>query len=109
MRTGAPLHVGASWTTDAPFRETEAKVAKRRAEGLLTVEMEAAGLYAFASAQGKAVLCLAQVTNRRNCTPGDFSKGVAEGAEAALELITAAAASWEGPPGRVAIAASRSL
>ena len=98
LRTGVPLHVGASWTTDAPFRETEEKVARRRAEGLLTVEMEAAGLYAFAAAQSRPVLCLAQVTNRLNCTPGDFSKGVAEGAEAALELIAAAAASWEGAP-----------
>ena len=93
-RTGVPIHVGASWTTDAPFRETEAKVAKRRAERLLTVEMEAAGLYAFAAAQRKDVLCLAQVTNRLNCTPGDFIKGVAEGAEAPLELIAAASASW---------------
>ncbi len=96
--TGVPLHLGASWTTDAPFRETEAKVARRRAEGLLTVEMEAAGLYAFAAAKGKAVLCLTQVTNRLNCTPGDFSKGVSEGAEAALQLISAAAASWEDRP-----------
>ena len=93
--TGAPLHVGPSWTTDAPFRETEAKIAKRRAEGLLTVEMEAAGLYAYATAQRKPVLCLAQVTNRLTCSPGDFSKGVGEGAEAALQLITAAMAAWE--------------
>ena len=92
---GVPLHVGDSWTTDAPFRETEAKVARRRAEGLLTVEMESAGLYAFAAAQGKPVLCLAQVTNRLNCAPGDFSKGIAEGAEAALKLIGAAASSWD--------------
>ena len=77
---GVDFHVGPSWTTDAPFRETEAKVSKRRAEGLLTVEMEAAGLYAFAAATGNPVLCLAQVTNRLNCAPGDFGKGVAEGA-----------------------------
>jgi uridine phosphorylase len=114
IETGVPLHVGASWTTDAPFRETEAKVARRRAEGLLTVEMEAAGLYAFAAAQNKPVLCLAQVTNCLNCAPSDFSKGVAEGAEAALQLIAAAGASWEGAsafedqtPSRLAV--SRSL
>jgi len=95
LETGLQLHVGPSWTTDAPFRETEAKVAKRRAEGLLTVEMESAGLYAFAAATGNSVLCLAQVTNRLNCTSGDFGKGVAEGAEAALQLIAALAASWE--------------
>lgn len=94
--TGAPLHVGASWTTDAPFRETETTIHRRRAEGLLTVEMEAASLYAYATAQSKPVLCLAQVTNRLTCAPGDFAKGVAEGAQAALELIEAAAAAWDG-------------
>ena len=96
--TGVPLHVGPSWTTDAPFRETEAKIARRRAEGLLTVEMEAAGLYAYATAQRKPVLCMAQVTNRLTCSPGDFSKGVGEGAEAALQLVTAAMAAWEAAP-----------
>jgi hypothetical protein len=35
------------------------------------------------------------VTNRLTCSPGDFSKGVGEGAEAALQLITAAMAAWE--------------
>lgn len=94
-QTGVPFHVGSSWTTDAPFRETEAKVAKRRAEGLLTVEMESAGLYAFGAATGNPVLCLAQVTNQLHCTQGDFSKGVAEGAEAALQLIAAASAAWD--------------
>ncbi len=96
--TGVPLHVGPSWTTDAPFRETEAKIARRRVEGLLTVEMEAAGLYAYATAQRKPVLCLAQVTNRLTCSPGDFSKGVGEGAEAALQLITAVMAAWAAAP-----------
>ncbi len=97
-RTGVAVHVGASWTTDAPFRETAAMVAARRAEGMLTVEMEAAGVYAFAAATGVPVLCLAQVTNRVNCAPGDFAKGLAEGAEAALELIGAAAAAWAVDP-----------
>lgn len=40
--------VGKTWTTDAPYRETPAKIAKRREEGCLTVEMEAAGLMAVA-------------------------------------------------------------
>ena len=34
--------VGGSWTTDAPFRETERAVAHARSRGLLVVEMEAA-------------------------------------------------------------------
>jgi uridine phosphorylase len=35
-----------TWTTDAIFRETEAKIAKRAAEGCVTVEMEAAAFFA---------------------------------------------------------------
>jgi nucleoside phosphorylase len=60
MRTltdkGLPAHVGASWTTDAPFRETSGAIAASRAEGLLTVEMEAAALYTFARKRSKALL-----------------------------------------------------
>ena len=37
-----------TWTTDAPYRETEAKIALRVAEGCHTVEMEAAALFAVA-------------------------------------------------------------
>ncbi len=45
---GLPYRVGKTWTTDAPYRETPAKVAARRQEGCLTVEMEAASLMAAA-------------------------------------------------------------
>ena len=37
-----------TWTTDAIFRETRAKVEMRRAEGCLAVEMEAASMFAVA-------------------------------------------------------------
>lgn len=37
-----------TWTTDAPYRETQAAVDARRAEGCLAVEMEAASLLAVA-------------------------------------------------------------
>jgi uridine phosphorylase len=40
---------GKTWTTDAPYRETAAKVALRREEGCLTVEMEAAAFCAVAA------------------------------------------------------------
>ena len=45
---GVPYLVGKTWTTDAPYRETVAKIQKRKAEGCLTVEMEAAALMAVA-------------------------------------------------------------
>jgi uridine phosphorylase len=37
---------GLSWTTDAPYRETRREVERYRAEGVKTVEMEAAALFA---------------------------------------------------------------
>lgn len=40
--------VSKTWTTDAPYRETPAKVQLRRSEGCLTVEMEAASFFAVA-------------------------------------------------------------
>jgi uridine phosphorylase len=45
---GIPYRVGKTWTTDAPYRETAKKIASRRAEGCLTVEMESAALIAVA-------------------------------------------------------------
>ncbi len=45
---GLPFVTGKTWTTDAPYRETAAKVAQRRSEGCLTVEMEAASFMAVA-------------------------------------------------------------
>jgi uridine phosphorylase len=59
---GLEAIVGATWTTDAPFRETADAIAAAKAKGMLGVEMEAAALYAFARASGSAVLCLAHVT-----------------------------------------------
>jgi uridine phosphorylase len=79
---------GATWTTDAPFRETATEVAAHRAAGVLAVEMEAAALYAFAEATGHDVLCIAHLTNELG-GEGDFEKGASEGAEDALRVIEA--------------------
>ena len=43
-----PYVTGKAWTTDAPYRETRARVARRVAEGCLAVDMEAAALFAIA-------------------------------------------------------------
>ncbi|MGH1588535.1 nucleoside phosphorylase [Methylobacterium phyllosphaerae] len=90
---GEPVERGATWTTDAPYRETEQAIAAARARGILAVEMEAAALYAFAQARCKAVLCFAHVTNQMG-QAGDFEKGEANGATAALRLIDAVATAW---------------
>ena len=49
---GVPYTTGMTWTTDAFYRETRGKVARRRAEGCITVEMEAAALIAVARFRG---------------------------------------------------------
>ncbi|MGA8080003.1 MAG: nucleoside phosphorylase [Xanthobacteraceae bacterium] len=88
---GLPAFVGASWTTDAPFRETDAAIAAARAGGVLAVEMEAAALYAFSRERNKAVLCLAQVTNTMGLAGEDFEKGEAQGTTDALLILDALA------------------
>ena len=84
---GVPVLRGATWTTDAPFRETEPTIEAMRQRGLLAVEMEAAALYAFARARGKSVICFAHVTNQMGQIDGDFEKGDANGTVNALEIV----------------------
>ena len=49
---GVPHQAGKVWTTDAIYRETRATVARRRDEGCLVVEMEAAAFFAVARFRG---------------------------------------------------------
>ena len=43
-----PYLLGKTWTTDGVYRETPIKIARRKAEGCITVEMEAATFFAIA-------------------------------------------------------------
>jgi uridine phosphorylase len=94
VAAGIPVQSGATWTTDAPFRETEKAIDAAKNAGILAVEMEAAALYAFAKARNRAVLCFAHVTNQMGRIEGDFEKGNADGAEESLKVIASAVASW---------------
>lgn len=85
---GSEVLRGPTWTTDAPFRETQEAIQAMRAQGILAVEMEAAALYAFAAARDRKVVCFAHVTNQMGQVEGDFEKGEADGATASLMLIT---------------------
>lgn len=49
---GFDVSSGITWTTDAFFRETEAKVARRQAQGANVVDMEAAALATVAAFRG---------------------------------------------------------
>lgn len=102
----APVRIyrGATWTTDAPFRETAAALAHCRDLAIMAVEMEAAALYAFAEARQKPVACLAHVTNRMARSEGDFEKGIAGGSHDALQVIALAARAWLTSPRRAASA-----
>ena len=90
-----PVYTGATWTTDAPFRETETAIERARSEGILAVEMEAAALYTFAEVREVPVVCFAHVTNQMGQTEEDFEKGDADGSQDALEVIDAAATAWQ--------------
>jgi len=46
--------VGKTWTTDGLYRETPMRIARRKAEGCLTVEMECAAFLAVAQFRGVA-------------------------------------------------------
>ncbi|GAC1330023.1 MAG: hypothetical protein NVSMB22_22160 [Chloroflexota bacterium] len=89
-KTSVPVTWGATWTTDAPFRETESAIKQCREFDVLAVEMEAAALYAFAQATGNEIACFAQVTNQMATVEGDFEKDVIH----SLEIVDCAARHW---------------
>ncbi len=51
-RLGYPYVTGTTWTTDAFYRETPEKVARRRAQGAVCVEMECAAMAALCDFRG---------------------------------------------------------
>jgi purine-nucleoside phosphorylase len=100
-KVGITVLRGASWTTDAPYRETQAAIDYAREKGALAVEMEAAALYAFARARDKAVICLAYVTNTlAQSGTDDFEKGEAEGSVVAAQVAGIIAEAWISMNGR---------
>uniref|UniRef100_C6E9I6 Purine or other phosphorylase family 1 n=1 Tax=Geobacter sp. (strain M21) TaxID=443144 RepID=C6E9I6_GEOSM len=84
------FHRGKSWTTDAPFRETEQVISARREEGIVSVEMEAAALLAMGTALNKPIVCFAHITNSMATRDDDFDKGGDHGHETALNVCALA-------------------
>lgn len=87
----AAVLTGASWRTGAPYRETKTAIDGAARAGAVCVEMEAAGLYAYAYARSHPVLCFAHITNTMATAGDDFEKGIDNGVHDALEIISAAA------------------
>ncbi len=82
-----PWFHATSWTTDAPYRETEKAISAMKKERVTCVEMEAAGLYAFAQAANKNVICFAHLTNTMAQIEGDFEKGEHNGSVDTINLL----------------------
>jgi uridine phosphorylase len=51
-RRAVSATVGATWSTDAPYRETQQEAGQFQSEGVKVVDMESAGLYAAAQVRG---------------------------------------------------------
>lgn len=85
--TDLSIETGISWTTDAPYRETQTAIVEAQKSNAVCVEMEAAALYAFAKAKNKNIICFAHLTNTMAQTEGDFEKGEEMGSLDTLELI----------------------
>jgi uridine phosphorylase len=73
--SGLPVHRGPTWTTDAPYRETQSQIECYREEGVLTVEMEAAALMTLAEVRQAELASLLHVTNMLATGEEDFHKG----------------------------------
>lgn len=76
-----------SWTTDAPYRETNSAIKTMKDAKVTCVEMEASALYAFAEVKNKNVICFAHLTNTMAQQEGDFEKGEFFGSIESLELL----------------------
>ena len=91
---GLDVEEGRTWTTDAPYRETATEIRSYREEGVLTVEMEAAALFAVARHRGIEVASALVVSDRLGeaWEPHFHAEATADGLEAAargaLEALT---------------------
>ena len=68
-RHGCTYALGKTWTTDAFYRETAKKTARRRAAGCICVDMECAAVAALAQFRGKEVF---QFFHGSDCLDGGW-------------------------------------
>jgi uridine phosphorylase len=87
---GADCTIGATWTTDAPYRETFEEVRRYQAEGVKTVEMESSGLFTIGQVRGvqtvAVVVIMDSLANLRWEVPDRLDR-----IEKSLETVYAAA------------------
>ncbi|MFE9661817.1 nucleoside phosphorylase [Streptomyces sp. NPDC005955] len=94
-----PLRLGSGWTTDAPYRETAAEIAGYSRLGVLTADMEAAGVFAVAehrSIEAAAVFVVADsLLDRR---PRQDHPGIRNALHIALEAVLSTLRTDSQPP-----------
>jgi uridine phosphorylase len=93
-RKKIPYHQGKIWTIDAIYRETKGKVEKYQARGVLAVEMELAGLFAFGMAKKVSVGGLLVVADELSAgkwhplfTAPRLIKGVRQARKTVAEIV----------------------
>ncbi len=87
QKTDCPFFEASSWTTDAPYRETQTAINNMKDQNIVCVEMEAAALYALSTVKNYKIICFAHLTNSMAQTEGDFEKGEEFGSLDTLDLL----------------------
>lgn len=77
-----------SWTTDAPYRETQSAIEAVKEIQLVCVEMEAAALYAYAEISQNDLVCFTHLTYTMAQVEGDFERGEEPGSLDTIKLIS---------------------
>ena len=72
---GLPYATGASWTTDAVYREHRGKIDRYRAAGVMTVEMELSALFTVAAFRGSECAALLVVSDELHGENWDIGFG----------------------------------
>ena len=82
--------VGPSWTTDAPYRETAEEISAYRAEGILTVDMEASAIFtvgAFVGVQTGSVFCISDALHGEEWEPHFQSQSLTDNLWGLFEAV----------------------
>lgn len=87
-KENCPYFNGKSWTTDAPYRETQSAIDKMKTQNITCVEMEASALYALSEVKNYPIICFAHLTNSMAQHEGDFEKGEEFGSIDTLNLVS---------------------
>lgn len=82
-------NIGTTWTTDAPYRETFRKIKKYIKEDTISVEMEAASLFAIAKYRKIQIGAIFWVSDQllKKWEPGFETKEYKNGAKNAFEIL----------------------